>query len=75
MDTGKPAVTSVTLWGSIIGLLPILNAAYEFLAQNQGLLPVQVVPWVAAISAVVTAIGRLRSDIKPINSILVTKPL
>ena len=69
----KSAVGSVTIWGGLLALLPIIDQGLQILTQNAQILPAAVVPYVTAIGGIAAILGRLRRDIKPINSILVKK--
>ena len=61
---GKPAVTSIGLWGSLIAILPVLDHAYQFVIQNPAVLPPNVAPIVSAVGVLLSVIGRLRATKK-----------
>lgn len=63
-EQSKGALTSMGVWGGLITLLPVLDAAHSWLEASQAFLPGPVKYVTIALGAVLSIVGRVKAEKK-----------
>ena len=69
MSETKPAVKSKTIWGSLLSTLGLIEEATQIVATS-GVVPTHTGLILALVGNLLSLLGRLSPDIKPVSGIL-----